>query len=150
MQVVRYEKYGKLFQERKQMPEMNSVVKPISSCISLTVALPRTAVDWHDEFHYPQHEIAPYVYRKACPMMDRRVRQQALELLEPLTLKGVRAALRRGGGGNATFLPDLRGAGWCFGCGAEFTGRLVSGWFGVRRGRFDKHCSDRQQHPTPT
>jgi len=29
------------------MPEMNSVVKPISSCISLTVALSRIVVDWY-------------------------------------------------------------------------------------------------------
>ncbi|HIE55959.1 MAG TPA: hypothetical protein EYP90_12415 [Chromatiaceae bacterium] len=40
-------KYGKLSQGRKQMPEMNSVVKPISSCISLTVALSRIVVDWY-------------------------------------------------------------------------------------------------------
>lgn len=33
------------------MPEMNSVMKPILSCISLTVALSRIMADWYGETH---------------------------------------------------------------------------------------------------
>ena len=93
------------------MAEMNSVVMPISSFISLSDALSRNAVEWYGEFHYPQYAIAPYVYRKVCTVMYKRVWQQAFGLLERCALKGARTVLRRGGGGNASFLSDPGSAG---------------------------------------
>jgi hypothetical protein len=42
----------------------------------------------------------------------------------------------------------LRGAGHRFGCGAGFTRRLVSEWFGVRRGRFARLSSGRPARPS--
>ena len=88
------------------MAGMDRVVKPISPFIPLPGALSRIAVDWHGEFHRPQHAMAPYVYRKVCMATYRRVWQQAFEMLEPCAVKVASTVLRGGGGGNAAFLSD--------------------------------------------
>jgi len=97
-------KYGKPSQERRQMAGMDSVVRPISPFISLPGALFHIAVDWLGESHHPQYAMAPYVYRKVCTATCKRVWQQAFERLEPCAVKVASTVLRRGGGGNASFL----------------------------------------------